>query len=86
MKFFNAFSQYISNLLQIKEYLIITDNYYYYIICIYILLTIYIALLPKGAWGSELRLGFEHDTLRLLSSPPHAGTQPIRITCTPIID
>ena len=41
--------------------------------------TIYIAPLPEGApWRS--RLSCEHDTLRLLR--PHAGTQPIRPTCT----
>ena len=44
--------------------------------------TIYIAPLPEGApW--RCRLGCEHDTLRLLLLRPHAGTQPIRPTCTP---
>ena len=28
----------------------------------------------------QCRLGFEHNTLRLLPLPPHAGTQPIRST------
>ena len=41
-----------------------------------------IAPLPEGApW--RCRLGCEHDTLRLLLLRPHAGTQPIRPTCTP---
>ena len=44
--------------------------------------TIYIASLPEGTpW--RCRLGCEHDTLRLLLLRPHAGTQPIRPTCTP---
>ena len=44
--------------------------------------TIYIAPLPEGApW--RCRLGCEHDTLRLLLLRRHAGTQPIRPTCTP---
>ena len=34
---------------------------------------------------SQCRLGFEHDTLRLLLLPPYAGTQPIRPTCTTIM-
>ena len=46
--------------------------------------TIYIAPLPEGApW--RCRLGCEHDTLRLLLLRPHAGTQPIRPTCTPVV-
>ena len=46
--------------------------------------TIYIAPLSEGApW--RCRLGCEHDTLRLLLLRPHAGTQPIRPTCTPVM-
>ena len=46
--------------------------------------TVYIAPLPEGApW--RCRLGFEHDTLRLLLLPPHAGTQPIRPTIVVVV-
>ena len=40
---------------------------------------------PSQGRLRQCRLGFEHDTLRLLPLPTYAGTQPIRPTCTPII-
>ena len=39
---------------------------------------------PSQGRLRQCRLGFEHDTLRLLPLPTYAGTQPIRPTCTPI--
>ena len=35
---------------------------------------------PSQGRLRQCRLGFEHDTLRLLPLPPHAGTQPNRPT------
>ena len=38
---------------------------------------------PSQGRLRQCRLGYEHDTLRLLPLPPNAGTQPIRPTCAP---